>query len=152
VIDRVVSKINNECVYLDSPSLLTVPDLLLSALARRAKISRKRLNEEEADITYIKEQSHNRVFNKKVGFFRQSAIEVTYHCCHTDCAVLRQIYIRDSGQLRARHSAVTPFSLVLDGSLIVSYTELFIVMLDQARMLSELVAVFHPSKSVSNMH
>jgi hypothetical protein len=150
VIDRVVSKINNECVYLDSPSLLTVPDLLLSALARRAKFQEKGSTRRKP----ISLTSTNTIgcSTKRCGFFRQSAIQVTYHCCHTDCAVLRQIYIRDSGQLRARHSAVTPFSLVLDGSLIVSYTELFIVMLDQAGMLSELLAVFHPSKSVSNMH
>ncbi|KIK00979.1 hypothetical protein K443DRAFT_7229 [Laccaria amethystina LaAM-08-1] len=46
VIDRVVSKINND-------------------IGKKGKISRKRLNEEEADITYFNE--HNRVFNKKIA-------------------------------------------------------------------------------------
>ncbi|KAL0576119.1 Pre-mRNA-splicing factor SYF2 [Marasmius crinis-equi] len=45
-IDRVVSKINRD-------------------LDKRGKFSRKRLNEEEGDITYINE--HNRVFNKKIA-------------------------------------------------------------------------------------
>ncbi|KAG7095633.1 hypothetical protein E1B28_006356 [Marasmius oreades] len=45
-IDKVVSKINRD-------------------LDKRAKFSRKRLNEEEGDITYINE--HNRVFNKKIA-------------------------------------------------------------------------------------
>src|SRR5260370_14072719 len=34
------------------------------SLDKRGKFSRKRLNEDEGDITYINE--HNRVFNKKV--------------------------------------------------------------------------------------
>ncbi|KAF9261724.1 SYF2-domain-containing protein [Marasmius fiardii PR-910] len=45
-IDRVVSKINRD-------------------LDKRGKFSRKRLNEDEGDITYINE--HNRVFNKKIA-------------------------------------------------------------------------------------
>ncbi|KAK7062856.1 Pre-mRNA-splicing factor SYF2 [Paramarasmius palmivorus] len=45
-IDRVVSKINKD-------------------IDKRGKFSRKRLNEEEGDITYINE--HNRVFNKKAS-------------------------------------------------------------------------------------
>ncbi|KAF9467693.1 SYF2-domain-containing protein [Collybia nuda] len=45
-IDRVVSKINQD-------------------IDKKGKFSRKRLNEEEGDITYINE--HNRVFNKKIA-------------------------------------------------------------------------------------
>ncbi|EEB90725.1 hypothetical protein MPER_11029, partial [Moniliophthora perniciosa FA553] len=45
-IDRVVSKINKD-------------------IDKRGKFSRKRLNEDEGDITYINE--HNRVFNKKAS-------------------------------------------------------------------------------------
>jgi len=45
-IDRVVSKINKD-------------------IDKKGKFSRKRLNEEEGDITYINE--HNRVFNKKIA-------------------------------------------------------------------------------------
>ncbi|PPQ92183.1 hypothetical protein CVT25_008957 [Psilocybe cyanescens] len=49
-IDRVVSKINKESVLF---------------IDKKGKFSRKRLNEEEGDITYINE--HNRVFNKKIA-------------------------------------------------------------------------------------
>ncbi|EDR10296.1 uncharacterized protein LACBIDRAFT_233184, partial [Laccaria bicolor S238N-H82] len=45
-IDRVVGKINKD-------------------IDKKGKFSRKRLNEEEGDITYINE--HNRVFNKKIA-------------------------------------------------------------------------------------
>jgi len=45
-IDRVVAKLNND-------------------IDKRGKFSRKRLNEEEGDITYINE--HNKVFNKKIS-------------------------------------------------------------------------------------
>ncbi|KAG5723891.1 Pre-mRNA-splicing factor syf2 [Termitomyces sp. T112] len=45
-IDRMVSKINQD-------------------IDKKSKFSRKRLNEEEGDITYINE--HNRVFNKKIA-------------------------------------------------------------------------------------
>jgi pre-mRNA-splicing factor SYF2 len=38
-----------------------------SSIDKRGKFSRKRLNEDEGDITYINER--NRVFNKKVGEF-----------------------------------------------------------------------------------
>lgn len=38
----------------------------VDSIDKKGKFSRKRLNEEEGDITYINE--HNRVFNKKVGF------------------------------------------------------------------------------------
>uniref|UniRef100_A0A0W0FBD2 Pre-mRNA-splicing factor SYF2 n=1 Tax=Moniliophthora roreri TaxID=221103 RepID=A0A0W0FBD2_MONRR len=50
-IDRVVSKINKD-------------------IDKRGKFSRKRLNEDEGDITYINE--HNRVFNKKASFYAAS--------------------------------------------------------------------------------
>ena len=57
--------------YVNSPSLLTDPNLLTFSIDKKGKFSRKRLNEEEGDITYINE--HNRVFNKKVGFLSQPA-------------------------------------------------------------------------------
>ncbi len=68
-IDRVVAKLNIEYVVILSArwiplfrdSSLFVP----TSLDKRGKFSRKRLNEDEGDITYINE--HNRVFNKKVG-------------------------------------------------------------------------------------
>lgn len=66
------------------------------SIDKKAKFSRKRLNEDEGDITYINER--NRVFNKKV-----------WSLCHfqfarplmfvLDCEILRQIYCRDSGEL-----------------------------------------------------
>ena len=78
-IDRVVSKINKEYVYLFiSPALRQSfhslllfilsdhdSDILYLSIDKKGKFSRKRLNEEEGDITYINE--HNRVFNKKVN-------------------------------------------------------------------------------------
>ena len=80
-IDRVVSKINKECVYLlfllpwcsrSVPSIFLLFSALNMSLIfktfsidKKGKFSRKRLNEEEGDITYINE--HNRVFNKKVN-------------------------------------------------------------------------------------
>lgn len=73
-IDRVVGKINKECVNCFcfafprvppiSTSLLTSSVFLLYSIDKKGKFSRKRLNEDEGDITYINER--NRVFNKKV--------------------------------------------------------------------------------------
>lgn len=83
-IDRVVSKINKECVYLFllSPAMaqsfrtfhpplalnMTLISFKFFSIDKKGKFSRKRLNEEEGDITYINE--HNRVFNKKVNIIR----------------------------------------------------------------------------------
>lgn len=76
-IDRVVSKINKECVYLfcfsytgtfvscPFPSCFMTLTSQTPSIDKKGKFSRKRLNEEEGDITYINE--HNRVFNKKVS-------------------------------------------------------------------------------------
>ena len=63
-IDRVVSKINEECVYL-SFTALTCSDTGCSILSigKKGKFLRKRLNGEEGDITYIDE--HSRVFSKE---------------------------------------------------------------------------------------
>ena len=65
-IDRVVGKINREqvdfCLCLMSTSY-PAP----YSIDKKAKFSRKRLNEDEGDITYINER--NRVFNKKVWPF-----------------------------------------------------------------------------------
>jgi hypothetical protein len=63
-IDRVVGKINREYVVilLVFPTALT----LCYSIDKKGKFSRKRLNEDEGDITYINER--NRVFNKKVCY------------------------------------------------------------------------------------
>lgn len=61
-IDKVVSKINQECVLLCSYQLL---ELTFRSVDKKRKFSRKRANEDEGDITYINER--NRVFNKKVS-------------------------------------------------------------------------------------
>lgn len=64
-IDRVVSKINKEYVFLHQIVTLSSDFcVFLCSIDKKGKFSRKRLNEEEGDITYINE--HNRVFNKKV--------------------------------------------------------------------------------------
>ena len=65
-IDKVVSKINQECV---SPSVYTLLELMFRSVDKKRKFSRKRANDDEGDITYINER--NRVFNKKVGYLRQ---------------------------------------------------------------------------------
>lgn len=80
-IDRVVGKINKECVYcfcFYSPmpkAVLTSSVLLFYSIDKKGKFSRKRLNEDEGDITYINER--NRVFNKKVR-----------HCFQPYCFIL----------------------------------------------------------------
>ena len=129
-------------LYLDSFSLLTVPNLLTCSIDKKGKFSRKRLNEEEGDITYINE--HNRVFNKKVGFFFVNLpIQVT----------LSLLPYRLRGTTTNIHQRFGPASSVAQRcnlvffhtgrlSLIVFYTGFFIVMLDQAGMLSELLAVY----------
>ena len=61
-IDRVVGKINAECV-LYSVFICNVANMRYS-VDKKKKFSRKRNNEDEGDITYINER--NRVFNKKV--------------------------------------------------------------------------------------
>src|SRR6266550_1723200 len=75
-IDRVVSKINREWVPFN-PHLLPRrwSFLLCCSIDKKGKFSRKRLNEDEGDITYINER--NRVFNKKVGTEDSSVNAVT---------------------------------------------------------------------------
>jgi hypothetical protein len=65
-IDRVVSKINKECVTHGLRTSSNSKFCILFSIDKRGKFSRRRLNETEGDITYINEQ--NRVFNKKVTF------------------------------------------------------------------------------------
>ena len=87
-IDRVVGKINKECVeFLFFCITFLIPSCFHSmsspvflcpihktdtrffhvhSIDKKGKFSRKRLNEDEGDITYINER--NRVFNKKVRF------------------------------------------------------------------------------------
>ena len=48
------------------------------SIDKKGKFSRKRLNEEEGDITYINE--HNRVFNKKASFSFNSAFTFSLFC------------------------------------------------------------------------
>ena len=47
---------------------MTLISFKFFSIDKKGKFSRKRLNEEEGDITYINE--HNRVFNKKVNIIR----------------------------------------------------------------------------------
>ena len=61
-IDKVVSKINQECA---SHTLTRSSELTFHSVDKKRKFSRKRANEDEGDITYINER--NRIFNKKVG-------------------------------------------------------------------------------------
>lgn len=61
-IDKVVSKINQECVF---SHFYMLPKLMFRSVDKKRKFSRKRANEDEGDITYINER--NRVFNKKVS-------------------------------------------------------------------------------------
>ncbi|KAH8112278.1 SYF2-domain-containing protein [Phellopilus nigrolimitatus] len=63
-IDRVIGKLNMEY----EPILSLVSGMVLTLLCsqdRKNKFSRKRLNEDEGDVTYINER--NRVFNKKIA-------------------------------------------------------------------------------------
>lgn len=79
-IDRVVGKINEECVQLvhhQLPFMLLIKSTSTS-IDKKGKFSRKRLNEDEGDITYINER--NRVFNKKVRFSFYSRIALTNEC------------------------------------------------------------------------
>ena len=64
-IDRVVAKINKECVHPLRLSFLLLT--FICSTDKKNKFSRKRANEDEGDITYINEA--NRVFNKKVRSF-----------------------------------------------------------------------------------
>ena len=61
-VDRVIHKLNMEYVPTLLFHLLSLNNL--DRQDKRNKFSRKRLNEDEGDITYINER--NRVFNKKV--------------------------------------------------------------------------------------
>jgi pre-mRNA-splicing factor SYF2 len=64
-IDRVVGKLNREYALLYFRSITAPHNHLCSnSIDKKGKFSRKRLNEEEGDITYINER--NRVFNRKV--------------------------------------------------------------------------------------
>ena len=72
-IDRVVGKINKECVNLPfAPFSFNNQrsNRRVHSIDKKGKFSRKRLNEDEGDITYINER--NRVFNKKVRFYPHS--------------------------------------------------------------------------------
>lgn len=97
-IDRVVGKINQEYVTLffshDSCSYTCF------SIDKKGKFSRKRLNEDEGDITYINE--HNRVFNKKVSSLnsQEQNADPDVHIS-TDRTILRQVHRRDSGEFRA---------------------------------------------------
>ena len=65
-IDRVVSKINREWVPFKSfASASRAHSIFYCSVDKKGKFSRKRLNEDEGDITYINER--NRVFNRKAS-------------------------------------------------------------------------------------
>ena len=85
---------------------------LLSASTRRAN-SQERGSTRRKAISLTSTNTIGCSTKKWVSFLSTCQFRLPYHCCHIDCAVLRQIYVRDSGQLRAWHSAVTPFSIVL---------------------------------------
>lgn len=91
-IDRVVGKLN-----LDAD--------------KKRKFSRKRANEDEGDITYINER--NRIFNKKVRLLSRLCREGELTVVCVDCEVLRQVYYRDSEQLRAWHCALDVILCIL---------------------------------------
>ena len=85
-IDRVIGKINRERVTLLTFFLRKY--LPSHSIDKKSKFSRKRLNEDEGDITYINER--NRVFNKKVcsvcPFF--GVCHSLSHILVSDCTVL----------------------------------------------------------------
>lgn len=83
-IDRVVGKLNKD-------------------LDKRGKWSRKRINAEEGDITYINER--NKVFNAKVSRYFSSRLLVLTGLC-SDISLLRQVHCGDSRELRARNRCV----------------------------------------------
>lgn len=91
-IDRVVGKINKD-------------------IEKKAKFHRKRVNEVEGDITYINE--HNRVFNNKVWRTIGHVLNIETDISRPDQTLLRQVYYRNSGKLRAWHSFVRGFRIVL---------------------------------------
>jgi hypothetical protein len=65
-IDRVVSKINREWVPFKSFCFRSrAHSNFYCSVDKKGKFSRKRLNEDEGDITYINER--NRVFNRKAN-------------------------------------------------------------------------------------
>ena len=67
-IDRVISKLNIEYVSCYSSTIGFLSNFVVTlSQDKRNKFSRKRLKEDEGDITYINER--NRVFNKKVCFY-----------------------------------------------------------------------------------
>ena len=79
------------------PSTVFDADISFS-IDKKGKFSRKRLNEEEGDITYINE--HNRVFNKKAGFFSFNSV----------CTFLPFCYIRlrdTTTSIRPRYAPVS---------------------------------------------
>ena len=95
-----------------------VPTLLFRLLSlnnldrqdKRNKFSRKRLNEDEGDITYINER--NRVFNKKVCPFLFQVSFIAHTRTRTDRTVLRQIYRRNPCQFRAWYGPIVVIGLV----------------------------------------
>ena len=97
-IDKVVSKINQECVLYYFTCL---PELNVHSVDKKRKFSRKRANEDEGDITYINER--NRVFNKKVSHssISPSFLRARLTSLDSDCQILRQIHHRNSGKFRA---------------------------------------------------
>jgi hypothetical protein len=85
--------------------------LLPCSIEKKAKFHRKRVNEEEGDITYINE--HNRVFNKKVSStfifaVTKSANDIDFL---SDFTVLRQVHCGNSRELRAWNSSLIHFCI-----------------------------------------
>lgn len=67
-----------------------------NSIDKKGKFSRKRLNEEEGDITYINE--HNRVFNKKVGLPSILTLAAVSFVTHSQIA---RYYDKYTAEIRA---------------------------------------------------
>jgi hypothetical protein len=107
-IDRVIGKINHEYVLWLCATLISSLITYSISLDKRRKFSRKRPNEDTGDITYINEK--NRIFNKKVEPWLPLQQLAFTDTPSQDCALLRQIYRRNTCELRARNRIVKPIS------------------------------------------
>ena len=151
-IDRVVGKINKECVFISTLPLCCpfLINLLLSASTRRAN-SQERGSTRKKAISLISTNTIGCSTKRWVSFVNLP-IQVTlsllpYRLRGTTTNIHQRFGPASSVARRCN-----PVLLRTGLSLIVFYTGFFIVMLDQAEMLSEPLAVFHPSKCEQNMH
>jgi pre-mRNA-splicing factor SYF2 len=68
---------------------------MLLSLDRKGKFSRRRLNEDEGDITYINE--HNKVFNKKV---RSSVVSIAQMLTFRKLSQIARYYDKYTKEIR----------------------------------------------------